>query len=178
MPLSHVIEGVPQRLRGMKTRFGFVASKIIRLFGIGKSLTAPATPTPPYKRISYTAVRQIKSMCTAYRPCTTTGASFPAVPRLHPSHRAYAPWIRRMQCRRSLASDLSSLSIPSRGTIRVFAVQCCSSCQPGLRLSTLQCLNSVTYLSAKTWLPDFHRHSYVPCPAHTFEVQPWSVPMS
>ena len=22
--------------------------------------------------------------------------------------------------------------------------------------------------SAKTWLPDFHRHSYVPCPAHTF----------
>lgn len=21
--------------------------------------------------------------------------------------------------------------------------------------------------SAKTWLPDFHRHSYVPCPAHT-----------
>lgn len=23
--------------------------------------------------------------------------------------------------------------------------------------------------SAKTWLPDLHRHSYVPCPAHTFE---------
>jgi hypothetical protein len=22
--------------------------------------------------------------------------------------------------------------------------------------------------SAKTWLSDFHRHSYVPCPAHTF----------
>ncbi|HUW27596.1 MAG TPA: hypothetical protein VMV97_03200, partial [Sulfuriferula sp.] len=24
--------------------------------------------------------------------------------------------------------------------------------------------------SAKTWLPDFHRHSYVPCPAHTCEL--------
>ena len=24
--------------------------------------------------------------------------------------------------------------------------------------------------SAKTWLPDFHRHSYVPCPAHTFAI--------
>jgi hypothetical protein len=25
--------------------------------------------------------------------------------------------------------------------------------------------------SAKTWLPDFHRHSYVPCPAHTFKLR-------
>jgi len=28
--------------------------------------------------------------------------------------------------------------------------------------------------SAKTWLPDFHRHSYVPCPAHTFELRGWT----
>jgi hypothetical protein len=28
---------------------------------------------------------------------------------------------------------------------------------------------SLAFGSAKTWLPDFHRHSYVPCPAHTFE---------
>ena len=27
---------------------------------------------------------------------------------------------------------------------------------------------SLAFGSAKTWLPDFHRHSYVPCPAHTF----------
>jgi hypothetical protein len=41
--------------------------------------------------------------------------------RLHPSHRTCAPWTRRMQCRRSLASDFSSLSIPSRGTVRAFS---------------------------------------------------------
>src|SRR5690554_1333982 len=29
---------------------------------------------------------------------------------------------------------------------------------------------SLAFGSAKTWLPDFHRHSYVPCPAHTFEL--------
>jgi hypothetical protein len=40
--------------------------------------------------------------------------------RLHPSHRAYAPRARRMQCRRSLASDFSSLLLPSRGTVRAF----------------------------------------------------------
>ena len=27
---------------------------------------------------------------------------------------------------------------------------------------------SLAFGSAKTWLPDSHRHSYVPCPAHTF----------
>src|SRR5512134_3008972 len=26
---------------------------------------------------------------------------------------------------------------------------------------------SLAFGSAKTWLSDFHRHSYVPCPAHT-----------
>jgi hypothetical protein len=26
---------------------------------------------------------------------------------------------------------------------------------------------SLAFGSANTWLPDFHRHSYVPCPAHT-----------
>ena len=26
---------------------------------------------------------------------------------------------------------------------------------------------SLAFGSAKTWLPDLHRHSYVPCPAHT-----------
>src|SRR5581483_11338371 len=26
---------------------------------------------------------------------------------------------------------------------------------------------SLAFGSAKTWLPDFHRHSYVPCSAHT-----------
>ncbi len=41
--------------------------------------------------------------------------------RLHPSHRACAPWARRMHGRRSLASDFSSLSIPSRGTVRAFS---------------------------------------------------------
>jgi len=41
--------------------------------------------------------------------------------RFHPSHRACAPWTRRMQYRCSLASDLSSLSIPSRGTVRAFS---------------------------------------------------------
>ena len=32
--------------------------------------------------------------------------------RLHPSHQACAPWTRRMRCRRSLASNFSSLSTP------------------------------------------------------------------
>jgi len=41
--------------------------------------------------------------------------------RFHPSHRACAPWTRRMQYRCSLASDFSSLSIPSRGTVRAFS---------------------------------------------------------
>ena len=27
--------------------------------------------------------------------------------------------------------------------------------------------------SAKTWLPDFHRHSYVPCPAHRSSSAAW-----
>ena len=29
---------------------------------------------------------------------------------------------------------------------------------------------SLAFGSAKTWLADFHRHSYVPCPAHTLLV--------
>ncbi len=41
-------------------------------------------------------------------------------------------------------------------------------------LTTLPRDNALAVLlafgSAKTWLPDFHRHSYVPCPAHTFEI--------
>ena len=41
--------------------------------------------------------------------------------RLHPSHRARAPWTRRMQCQRPLAGNLSSLSIPSRGTVQAFS---------------------------------------------------------
>ena len=41
--------------------------------------------------------------------------------RLHPSHRACAPWARRMHCHRPLASDFSSLSIPSRETVRAFS---------------------------------------------------------
>ena len=41
--------------------------------------------------------------------------------RLHSSHRACAPWARRMHGRRSLASNFSSLSLPSRGTVRAFS---------------------------------------------------------
>ena len=29
---------------------------------------------------------------------------------------------------------------------------------------------SLAFGSAKTWLSDLHRHSYVPCPAHTFGI--------
>src|SRR5581483_3365803 len=29
---------------------------------------------------------------------------------------------------------------------------------------------SLAFGSAKTWLPDFHRHSYVPCSAHTLRL--------
>ena len=30
---------------------------------------------------------------------------------------------------------------------------------------------SLAFGSAKTWLSDLHRHSYVPCPAHTFKLR-------
>src|ERR1017187_7583721 len=40
----------------------------------------PRPPTPPYERVTYTAVPQNESMCKAYRACTPTGASFPTAP--------------------------------------------------------------------------------------------------
>ena len=50
-----------------------------RLNGIGRHLTVPP-PTPPCVRVTYTAVRQIKSACLAYRRNAPTGASFLAAP--------------------------------------------------------------------------------------------------
>lgn len=83
-------------------------------------------PTPPDIRVTYPAVRQIKSMCRAYRLCTPTGASSPTAPTsasFQPP--GLRPWSRRMQYRCSLASDFSSLSIPLRGTVQAFSVRLC-----------------------------------------------------
>ena len=45
---------------------------------------------------------------------------WPRQPRVHPSQQAHAHRTRRVPSHRSLASDFSSLSIPSRGTVRAF----------------------------------------------------------
>ena len=56
-------------------------------------------------------------------------------PRFHPSHQARARWTRRMPYRGSRTSHCSSLSIPSRGTVRAFGLRRCGSAYRLLRLS-------------------------------------------
>lgn len=76
---------------------------------------------------------QHATMQTAARPPERLLS--PRQRRLHPSRGAFAPWTRRMPCRRSLASNCSSLSIPSRGTVRAFGLRRCGSAYRLLRLS-------------------------------------------
>jgi hypothetical protein len=59
----------------------------------------------------------------------------PRQPRLRPSHRILAPGARRTPCRRSLAAQCSSLSIPSRRTVRAFGLRRCGSAYRFLRRS-------------------------------------------
>jgi len=88
----------------------------------------PLGPSLPHHRTNGSRIRRLGrlSQCAMHTaPALQPERHFqPRQHRLHPSHRTCAPWARRMQCRCSLASDFSSLSIPSRGTLRAFSGSC------------------------------------------------------
>ena len=115
-----------------------------RSIGIERSLTAPPSP-PPDVRVTYPAVRQIRSMCRAYRLCTPTGASLPAAPT---SVSFQPPGLRPMGSpnaiplflgKRLLLSFNPLAGEPVGPSVFSFAAHA----YPELRLSTLQCLTSV-----------------------------------
>jgi len=61
-----------------------------------------------------------------------------------------------------LAPDVPRLLSSSCSSPRSFGFSFLQTPPHGDALAVL-----LAFGSAKTWLPDFHRHSYVPCPAHT-----------
>lgn len=68
-----------------------------------------------------------------------------------------------MQYRCSSPSDFSSLSIPSRGTVRAFSSRRCGLAYPVLRLSALECLTSLACRAPTMPSADFSSVVKVDC---------------
>jgi len=86
---------------------------------------------------------------------------------MHPNRRWTTAWMREAKAEGfavtcPLAPDASRLLSGFCSSSRSFGLGFLQTPPRGDALAV-----SLAFGSAKTWLSDFHRHSYVPCPAHT-----------